>query len=124
MIRRPPRSTRTGTLFPYTTLFRSNLVQGALRRSDGKVYRASNVPSAGGSPTYTETGNVRPIHEIGKEWDGPGDSRTFDTINYVVGVEWEDQHRSEERRVGKECVSKCKSRGSPYHYKKKRTKSN
>src|SRR3546814_540252 len=69
-----------------------NLVQGALRRSDGKVYRASNVPSAGGSPNYTETGNVRPIHEIGKEWDGPGDSRTFDTINYVVGVEWEYQH--------------------------------
>src|SRR3546814_9032 len=25
MIRRPPRSTRTATLFPYTTLFRSNL---------------------------------------------------------------------------------------------------
>src|SRR3546814_3336699 len=24
MIRRPPRSTRTGTLFPYTTLFRSH----------------------------------------------------------------------------------------------------
>src|SRR3546814_20613121 len=24
MIRRPPRSTRTATLFPYTTLFRSN----------------------------------------------------------------------------------------------------
>src|SRR3546814_12226230 len=23
MVRRPPRSTRTGTLFPYTTLFRS-----------------------------------------------------------------------------------------------------
>src|SRR3546814_18876908 len=26
MIRRPPRSTRTDTLFPYTTLFRSGLV--------------------------------------------------------------------------------------------------
>src|SRR3546814_3113437 len=26
MIRRPPRSTRTGTLFPYTTLFRSRAV--------------------------------------------------------------------------------------------------
>src|SRR3546814_2037212 len=26
MIRRPPRSTRTDTLFPYTTLFRSSLV--------------------------------------------------------------------------------------------------
>src|SRR3546814_2212988 len=24
-------------------------------------------------------------------------------------------YRSEERRVGKECVSKCRSRGSPYH---------
>src|SRR3546814_20211995 len=27
MIRRPPRSTRTDTLFPYTTLFRSELVR-------------------------------------------------------------------------------------------------
>src|SRR3546814_5786865 len=27
MIRRPPRSTRTDTLFPYTTLFRSNQVR-------------------------------------------------------------------------------------------------
>src|SRR3546814_4931606 len=31
MIRRPPRSTRTDTLLPYTTLFRS------LSRSDGEV---------------------------------------------------------------------------------------
>src|SRR3546814_11311585 len=29
--------------------------------------------------------------------------------------------RSEERRVGKECASTCKSRWSPYHYKKKRS---
>src|SRR3546814_2524934 len=28
MIRRPPRSTRTDTLFPYTTLFRSRIVAG------------------------------------------------------------------------------------------------
>src|SRR3546814_14836270 len=26
--------------------------------------------------------------------------------------------RSEERRVGKECVSTCRSRWSPYHYNK------
>src|SRR3546814_15651379 len=31
--------------------------------------------------------------------------------------------RSEERRVGKECVSTCRSRWSPYHYKKKNTQS-
>src|SRR3546814_12854574 len=27
--------------------------------------------------------------------------------------------RSDERRVGQECVSTCRSRWSPYHYKKK-----
>src|SRR3546814_15570936 len=31
MIRRPPRSTRTDTLFPYTTLFRSIRVRAAVR---------------------------------------------------------------------------------------------
>src|SRR3546814_20778848 len=30
MIRRPPRSTRTDTLFPYTTLFRSAVIDGEL----------------------------------------------------------------------------------------------
>src|SRR3546814_18375403 len=32
--------------------------------------------------------------------------------------------RSEERRVGKECVSTCRSRWSPYHYKKNKSKTN
>src|SRR3546814_540440 len=32
MIRRPPRSTRTDTLFPYTTLFRSALAEPAVTR--------------------------------------------------------------------------------------------
>src|SRR3546814_1416115 len=32
MIRRPPRSTRTDTLFPYTTLFRSALIGDARHR--------------------------------------------------------------------------------------------
>src|SRR3546814_7322000 len=36
MIRRPPRSTRTDTLFPYTTLFRSARHQG-----EGYVLRAA-----------------------------------------------------------------------------------
>src|SRR3546814_3085014 len=37
MIRRPPRSTRTDTLFPYTTLFRSTWVQGGRRgRGNGR----------------------------------------------------------------------------------------
>src|SRR3546814_10571290 len=34
MIRRPPRSTRTDTLFPYTTLFRSFRAQRHAERAD------------------------------------------------------------------------------------------
>src|SRR3546814_14021171 len=34
----------------------------------------------------------------------------------------EELRTSEERRVGTECVSKCKSRWSPYHEKKKQPK--
>src|SRR3546814_6617240 len=34
MIRRPPRSTRTDTLFPYTTLFRSRRIACGRDRSD------------------------------------------------------------------------------------------
>src|SRR3546814_1847341 len=34
MIRRPPRSTRTDTLFPYTTLFRSHSHYGGRFRAD------------------------------------------------------------------------------------------
>src|SRR3546814_19066953 len=33
MLRRPPRSTRTDTLFPYTTLFRSGEPRRAIRRA-------------------------------------------------------------------------------------------
>src|SRR3546814_12093771 len=32
---------------------------------------------------------------------------------------WPSGSRSEERRVGHECVSTCRSRWSPYHYKNK-----
>src|SRR3546814_18655086 len=35
-----------------------------------------------------------------------------------------DGGRSEERRVGKECVSTCRSRWSPYYYKKKKNTRN
>src|SRR3546814_15114844 len=40
MIRRPPRSTRTDTLFPYTTLFRSQPGLDRLRRRPGGAGRA------------------------------------------------------------------------------------
>src|SRR3546814_20283410 len=43
MIRRPPRSTRTDTLFPYTTLFRS-LLDGLKERAEHLVASLSPQP--------------------------------------------------------------------------------
>src|SRR3546814_6541906 len=37
MLRRPPRSTRTDTLFPYTTLFRSNTQLESSVEGEGEV---------------------------------------------------------------------------------------
>src|SRR3546814_19401226 len=44
MIRRPPRSTRTDTLFPYTTLFRS--IIGVLREYYDALERAVSTHEA------------------------------------------------------------------------------
>src|SRR3546814_6301439 len=48
MIRRPPRSTRTDTLFPYTTLFRSNYRAGMGGSGTGG---GADVTLAGGALT-------------------------------------------------------------------------
>src|SRR3546814_20571346 len=39
MIRRPPRSTRTDTLFPYTTLFRSKIIAERAKTSYSERFR-------------------------------------------------------------------------------------
>src|SRR3546814_4747331 len=54
MIRRPPRSTRTDTLFPYTTLFRS-------------VRLGGECPSPGPARL-----GCRAIHDPGQRVDGRG----------------------------------------------------
>src|SRR3546814_10536558 len=58
MIRRPPRSTRTDTLFPYTTLFRSVLLSGSrmlfLNRfdADGVLDLLPRATAMMGVPTF------------------------------------------------------------------------
>src|SRR3546814_6521099 len=42
-------------------------------------------------------------------------NRSLDEGEVVSRVEAVPEGRSEERRVGKECVSTCRSRWSPYH---------
>src|SRR3546814_11629385 len=43
----------------------------------------------------------------------------FPTDRFMTAKALGFDRRSEERRVGKECVSTCRSRWSPYHSKKK-----
>src|SRR3546814_7761289 len=42
-------------------------------------------------------------------------ARNQDALDTLIREHGVDVRRSEERRVGKECVSTCRSRWSPYH---------
>src|SRR3546814_17008306 len=70
MIRRPPRSTRTDTLFPYTTLFRSLQCRPAARRYgvalrqahlgfEGRLDRHQNADPSPPSPLPLQHGAQR-----------------------------------------------------------------
>src|SRR3546814_19201244 len=124
MRRRPPRSTRTDTLFPYTTLFRS--------RGD-VIADAHNPPEVADQFAahllWLDTQALLPGRlywlKIGTRTVGAQVTEIKHKIDVNTQEELAAKHlelneRSEERRVGKECVSTCRSRGSPYHYKKKK----
>src|SRR3546814_17942361 len=100
MIRRPPRSTHTNTLFPYTPLFRSGLPLSLAapyrpERSDGRPWVLRGEIAI--------DGRLRPV---GNAWQGDVTVTAADgglrlsphARRDVIG------YRSEERRVGKECV--------------------
>src|SRR3546814_13279018 len=65
MIRRPPRSTRTDTLFPYTTLFRSAFqsVRSSLRGPADLRVSGAVAPSVVGSPPRSP---ARPVESLAK----------------------------------------------------------
>src|SRR3546814_14356580 len=73
MIRRPPRSTRTDTLFPYTTLFRSVF----LNRSSSRRKVAFGAPYPG---------KIIAIHlsEIGRSEEHTSDLQSLMRISYAV----------------------------------------
>src|SRR3546814_10947603 len=117
MILRPPSSTRTDTLFPYTTLFRSG--------------QGDPVQQGAGHPvrrTHHHRGNIGPFRPEGEQGPASGAAGRCDVgvrTGPASGGDPIPDRRSEERREGKECVSKCRSRCSTYHYKnkiKKKTK--
>src|SRR3546814_3405796 len=51
MIRRPPRSTRTDTLFPYTTLFRSEALNNSVATNIASIRQAYDQKKATGEDT-------------------------------------------------------------------------
>src|SRR3546814_18272426 len=51
-------------------------------------------------------------------WFGPEQPEGVADSAFIQTIPGRNFLRSEERRVGKECVSTCRSRWSPYHYKK------
>src|SRR3546814_20744859 len=101
MIRRPQRSTRTDTLFPYTTLFRSicsdhrlmSDFNSTLTAAQRSVFRALAASTDGIDVECYARFDRDPLEPLVAH----GNPRS------PIG-------RSEERRVGKECVSTCRSR--------------
>src|SRR3546814_13137535 len=112
MIRRPPRSTRTDTLFPYTTLFRSpQRIEATLASAFNGDGRVDAQLSTGWNPGSPLSGEV----------DLATDQLTWlelfsqDIVEPAGRLEGHVTLRSEERRGGKECVSTCRLRWVPYH---------
>src|SRR3546814_21184965 len=113
MIRRPPRSTRTDTLFPYTTLFRSKWLVGGFFE-DYELNLAEQISQQGVAGTPSPYGGSFPtnfLEDIGIQTK-IRDYAVFGEVSYDIAP---GLMRSEERRVGTECVSTCRSRWSPYH---------
>src|SRR3546814_14159628 len=148
MVRRPPRSTRTDTLLPYTTLFRSPRAHGgevgevhAEQLARHQVGRAvEEVPPRDHGVDGGDQALARPDRQHGRivvEPEGAVRLRRQGGEVALDQLELPDapallsggpllsgdqgsgpglaQLRSEERRVGNECVSTCRSRWSPYH---------
>src|SRR3546814_3397771 len=97
MIRRPPRSTRTDTLFPYTTLFRSIVEGGTLQYTGASATsdRGFTLVNGGGSRTIevtngatdlTFTGLVTSPDDAGFTKAGAGTLTLTNGGNDYVGV--------------------------------------
>src|SRR3546814_20924090 len=121
MLRRPPRSTRTDTLFPYTTLFRSDWIETKA------IYRAlsglgvshemqevlCSCQAARGGIAFKASiviiGRRRAVHPVtlsNISYAGKG-QRLHETSRNIEAAS------TEKRRVGKTCVGTCISRCWP-----------
>src|SRR3546814_20948133 len=122
MIRRPPRSTRTDTLFPYTTLFRSVIddqyaqprhvqwLVGGRRRGDLRTGRRGHRDVHAEQAAVSKLGmqGDRDLQQRAQALyrrQSEAEAGTFAGPGRAV-------RRSDERRGGTEGVSTCRVRGS------------
>src|SRR3546814_18069957 len=127
MIRRPPRSTRTDTLFPYTTLFRSvGLVIAEQRRGQCKRDQAERRRCRHDAARHEKSPYPLPEgrrvsragaaghRSIPLSFRSAPESLAWASGSSVDGNRALAVCRSEERRVGKGCVSTGRTRWGPY----------
>src|SRR3546814_20651091 len=110
MRRRPPRSTRTDTLFPYTTLFRSGPPVGALVLARDLIVQQGVVPEI-----LRRLQGTRALQQLGAaHGEHPVAQQPVGAQARVVSLAVADRHlegavgevdRPEERREGEEGVS-------------------
>src|SRR3546814_12452157 len=128
MTRRVPRSKRTDTVCPYTTHFRA---EGGTRRREAWRYAQVRDGREGEVRQQRRKNRRQADHACCQRQAGQREGLTspaglldalaavaFATALNVPAVRTAEQvhpARSEERRVGKERVSTCRSRWSPYH---------
>src|SRR3546814_16278393 len=106
MSRRTPIATRTATLLPSTTLVRSARVDGTLvaaTRGGGSLSARVEASFGIDGLGARSRADAMPLLPLSRQ----GADASFRKLAVEA--------RSEERRVGKECVSTCRSRWSPYH---------
>src|SRR3546814_19881849 len=103
MIRRPPRSTRTDTLFPYTTLFRSRGLARALSSAMGHSLLSSRSSQREGpSPValHEENNKLRAqLSKYAKEMQRM--ERTLEHTSKNLSVA---QHQLRQRQIGRAHV--------------------
>src|SRR3546814_20724511 len=116
MRRRPPRSTRTDTLFPYTTLFRSRgcrLPTSSDQRPTAEAEEAQEDARCGKGDGEAEHDLDQPAKAPGRVPKGKAEAGA-DADDHRNG-HGDRPLRSEERREGQECVSTCRLRRPQRH---------
>src|SRR3546814_17301642 len=125
LIRRPPRATRTDTLLPYTTRFRS-VIDG--RRVAGEHLLPVELRARFLIGHLAPKIQMRLVLLVLQHLEHviAGKTELIESSTHGQGAGSPEAcaddfqiHvfplRSESRRVGKECVSTCRSRWQPYH---------